>query len=201
MAEVIIPVGFGSAAIRMLDAAEGKIVSFTFGYKLVPGSTAFDHAALIRDALTEPGSLLIPVNYGAGSYFQSVYVLEHVAGGFRSAELVVQILGTRSGGVMAPPQVSIGLKKKTEFVGKTQRGRMYLPAVFILYNDYTEAGRVATARFTTLTNSAAVLLGELADRGVNMQLLHTSPDDPPSEVLLLEVAQILRTQRRRLLRS
>lgn len=201
MAEVIIPVNYGSAAIRMLDAAEGKVTSFTFGYSVPASSTAADNALAIKDALQATGSLLGVTQYAAGTYFNSVYVLEHVTGGFRSFELPVAVLGTRSGGAVAPPQTSLGLKKQTAFVGKTQRGRMFLPAMFLLVADYTEAGRPSAGRVTSINNCAAVLLGELTSRSVDMQLLHTSADDPPSPVLLLTAAGVLRTQRRRLPRS
>lgn len=201
MSEVIIPVDHGSCSVRMLDAAEGKIVSWTFGYHLATLPTALENAETIRDALTLTGSICDEPQYGAGTYLSSVYVLEHVAGGFRSAEVLVNQLGTRSGAALAPPQTAIGMKKKTEFVGKRRRGRIYLPAMYLLSTDFTEAGRLATARESTINGAAAVFLGELAAGGVPMRLLHTHPDDAPDVVVELQAAHVLRTQRRRLPRT
>lgn len=201
MADVIIPTGFGSCAIRMLDVAEGKLTSFTWGYIMDETNTAEENAQRIRDALTFTGSLLSVVNYAAGTYFESVYVLEHALGGFRSAEVPVHILGTRSGAGVAPPQTALGMRKKTAFVGKRRRGRIYLPAMFLLSTDYTEGGRLAAPRQSTINASAAIALTQLNVAQVGMYLLHTHPDDAPDSVASLEASSILRTQRRRLPRS
>lgn len=198
MAEVIIPVGFGSCAIRFRDSASGKVSSVTWGYELPDGTSAPDNAALIHEACVETGSLMAAPQFAAATYFQSVYVLEHIPAGFRSFELAVDLLGTRTGGQIAPPQVAVGMRKKGALVGKRQRGRIYLPNSYLIATDWLQAGYLTPTRTTQLETCGAVLMGELTSRDVPMYLLHTHPDDVPTQVLLLQPAPILRSQRRRL---
>jgi len=201
MAEVVIPVNYGSCAMRMLDSAEGKITSWTFGYHLATLPTAIENAQSIRDAAIFTGSICAPPQYAAATYLESVYVLEHVSGGFRSAEVAVHQVGTRGGSAVAPPQTALGLRKRTEFVGKTRRGRIYLPAMYLLTSDYLESGRVGDTRLSTINAAAAIFLTQLGLGAVPMRLLHTAIDLVPDDVLTLTAAPILRTQRRRLPRS
>lgn len=201
MPEVTIPVGFGSAAVRMLDSAEGKITSFTFGIISPDLVTAEDSANAIVSALTFTGSLCAPVNYAAATYLESVYVLVHKAAGFQSFEQSVHIVGTRTGSAVVPPQTALGMKKRTAFVGKTRRGRLYLPAPFMLTNDVFESGRLTSSRMSTINASAVIFLSELNTSQAAMYLLHTNPTEAPDIVLTLTAAEILRTQRRRLPRS
>lgn len=201
MAEVTIPIGFGSAAVRVLDSAEGKITSFTFGIISPDLVTAEDSANAILGALTFTGSLMAPAQYAAACYLESVYVLVHKAAGFQSFELPAHIVGTRSGSPVCPPQTALGMKKRTAFVGKTRRGRLYLPAPFLLINDVFESGRLASARMTTINAGAVVFLSELNTNQAAMYLLHTDPAEAPDFVETLTASEILRTQRRRLPRS
>lgn len=201
MAEVIIPVNHGSCAMRMLDSAEGKITSWTFGYHLATLPTALENAQTIADSAMLGSSICAPNQYAAATYLESIYVLEHVSGGFRSAELPIHQVGTRTGAAVAPPQTALGLRKRTEFVGKTRRGRIYLPAMYLLATDYLESGRVTDTRLSTINTSALNFLTALGANGVPMRLLHTAADQAPDVVTQLVAAPILRTQRRRLPRS
>jgi hypothetical protein len=97
--------------------------------------------------------------------------------------------------------VAVGIQKKCAFVGKRQRGRLFLPANFLLANDYVERGSPTALRVSQLETAATVMLANLFTATLPMYLLHTHPDDAPTIVQDLKCAPVLRTQRRRLPRT
>lgn len=198
MSDVIIPSGHGLCSVKMRDTSVGKISTVTWGYTLPVSGTAADNAALIVDAITTATCLWFTSVYAAATTLVSVYVLENRAGVHTSFEQFVNQNGARTGSAVPMPQVALGIKKVTAFAGKAQRGRLYLPAFFLLGGDLLESGVIIGTRVTQLQTAATTTLSELLGHGVPMDLLHTSSDITPSPVQQLIVAPIVRTQRRRL---
>lgn len=100
-----------------------------------------------------------------------------------------------------PPQVSLVIRKRTASVGRRQRGRMFMPSVFLQEGDVDETGILTTLAVNAFQAAATAFLTNLNALGtlIDMRLLHSIPVAPDSTpVTNLLVQPIVRTQRRRL---
>lgn len=198
MADVIIPPTYGLAVIKHQSANVGKIATVTWGYQFPTGSTTADNASLIATAITDPTGLFAASKMAAGSVLTSVYVLENRAGVHGSFEVPVNLAGTRTGGAVPTPQVAVGVKKGTFRAGKAFRGRFYLPNSWLIAGDFLSDGTLTGTRQGQLQTAASLTLDALQTADVQMFLLHTAADDIPTVVSSLQIASVVRTQRRRL---
>lgn len=100
----------------------------------------------------------------------------------------------------ASPQVSVVIRKRTAFVGRSQRGRMYLPSCFVGEGIVDEAGLVLPAAVAVFQTGADSLLTQIqaVTGSEGMWLLHSDPLKTPSFVTDLVVQNVIRTQRRRI---
>jgi hypothetical protein len=179
----------------------GKRCSVTYGVQLSSVATA-------SDAITEADSLF---RGNFGTFFDTQANLEsaqgyaHTAGGdlleFTSEEAPTS--GAASQG-QPPPNVAWVLRKRTQFVGRHQRGRMYFPWS-LGETSINEIGQLTT---TAVSNRTAAGMQWLDDVEAavflnGVVLLHSGPPlGPglaPSPLVSVDCAPIVRTQRRRLL--
>lgn len=106
-----------------------------------------------------------------------------------------------------PPNVAVGITKRTEFGGRQYRGRFYFPGL-ISEAEVDEVGVITPARQVSIQTAASAWLSGLAGSvlqpwPVPMVLLHGPPKfggpiPAPTPVSALTVQRVVRTQRRRL---
>lgn len=103
-------------------------------------------------------------------------------------------------GAIVPPQVALLVKKLTGGVGRTQRGRMYLPCT-LRPDDVDDSGGVKTTPLANLQGDiddwGAAVTGD-AELG-ELVILHSGTTElPPSIVTAINVERYVATQKRRL---
>lgn len=100
-----------------------------------------------------------------------------------------------------PPNCSAIVKKVTEFAGRNNRGRMYLPSIHLAEGLVTRDGFIDVTLLGPLQDAASDWLAELQTGSLDPVVLHTEghPDaNTPTLVVNLAVEKQIATQRRRL---
>lgn len=125
-----------------------------------------------------------------------------------SVETVLNIGGVYSEGTHAggdtgsagsepvSPAVCLLIQKQTGRLGKHFRGRMYVPGLAVELCD-APAGKVATAHLGAIQGLANDFLTGLSDASEGLVLLHRDTAVLPTDVIGLNVEQVLATQRGR----
>lgn len=99
----------------------------------------------------------------------------------------------------APPNVTFCVTKRSEFVGRKNRGRLFLP-IGVSESTVDEAGQLLAASVTGIQAACDAWLDDM-DSAVNftgMYILHSDISLAPSRVRSLQIQPTVRTQRRRL---
>lgn len=103
--------------------------------------------------------------------------------------------GLHSGNSLTP-QVQYLIQKKTLFVGRHFRGRMYIPDAF--ETEVDDAGTISVSGVTQLTDIAAAWATRLTTSPfVAPVLLHSDPSIPPTNISLFSPSDRVATLRRR----
>jgi hypothetical protein len=197
---VIIPPGF--AHIRILFEADGKLnqVITTFGVRLAAGVT--DPVVVAGNAYTAwtdafPAADL-DSNWalvGAGA------TLGNDGDVGPTGEYLLRTAGSRAG-ECAPINFCPLIRKNTALGGRRNRGRMYLPAGYVLDSEVSELGGLVAAATTRLGGNATDLLTEMAagPQFDAMVVLHETAPATPTVVTGLSVQTLGATQRKRMRR-
>lgn len=194
---VTIPNGYGMVIHQITDNVNGEVSSITLGINpdeqnLVAAVTAADEsfrvgfpaASFDSQATLQPAIMYHRSGSNLGLYQSTLATLP----------------GTTSQS-SPPPQVSVVIRKRTEFVGKSRRGRVYLPHWYVQEGLVSEQGIINTTPLATLQGRADDWLESLqtqSELGDGMWLFHSDPLQSPDKVTQLLVQPIVRTQRRRL---
>lgn len=136
------------------------------------------------------------------------FTMQPAVGYFRSGDgnlhLLTSTVAARAGLnnlASPPPNVTICISKRTAFVGKKFRGRVYMPGL-LAETIVDEAGNITPANVTALQAIATGWLNDMALTTHPMVLLHQKQlvgDEPqPTTVTALVLRSVVRTQRRRL---
>lgn len=107
--------------------------------------------------------------------------------------------GGRSGDAM-PPNVAALVRKRTARGGRRGSGRSYFPWM-LSDTDVDDAGRILSARITTINGVLSAFLTGLTADGTDMVLLHsvgTTAPGNPNVVTSYTCDPLVATQRRRL---
>lgn len=94
-----------------------------------------------------------------------------------------------------PPQVAFLFQKRSGLAGRTNRGRMYVPAASEAEID--SGGTLSSALITNAQGGANNFLADLAASSIPMVILHTNPAETPTAVSALTLSPKVATQRRR----
>ena len=104
-------------------------------------------------------------------------------------------IGNHSGNLL-PPQVQYLISKKTTFIGRHYRGRMFIPDAF--ETEVDDSGGLAVAATSQLTDIAnAWATGLTTSPWVAPVLLHSTPAIPPTNISLFSPGSKVATLRRR----
>lgn len=187
-----IPDNYGVASAIVELTSSGERMTTTFGFHNTHLDDAITNASLISGKWMD--------NFTIGSLTDSytyvgVYVIESIGGVLQSAQTSDSLVGTVHDDPPSPA-VSCGITKQTSYAGKKYRGRMYLPAGYMVESEINEGGKLSDAQFGSIVTQATGLLADLDSAGVPMYLLHRDAT-VPTPVNDLLVRQLVRTQRRR----
>lgn len=117
-----------------------------------------------------------------------------VVGGYPSTEV------GDSTSAKPPPSVNLLVHKRTGYIGRRSRGRMYVPWV-LDEGSLNEVGTVTPAALAVRQNAFSSFLSLIAGRGLPMHLCHSEPTSgTPLEVTELVCDPIVGSQRRRVRR-
>lgn len=189
-----IPEGFAEVTVQINIPGDAGPAFNIFGVQRDPLASAEDIAINVADTLNNvPGYTQIFSNQAT---IELITVRNKLGdGSIQIHEETANFPGTNAGAV-APPQVAVLLQKSTGLAGRSNRGRMYAPA--IVETQIDDAGRILAANLAGMQNAANNFLADLSTNNVPMVILHDSPALAPTTVTALNVAPVVATQRRRL---
>lgn len=198
----IIPIGFAHVIQPYRLAAAGKDFSVTYAVDM--RDTVLNDQSVINALDDDFRAAWRPIT-DQSYVFQPAEMYHRVDAGplVFSTSVVAPVAGATAKN-SPPPNTAVVVRKRTARVGRSQRGRVYLPGLL----DETavdEAGTIAPSAVTTFQNAATAWLNSLTAGTTPMVLLHQKTEDPPLEdptlVTQLLIQPIVRTQRRRLPRG
>lgn len=197
---VFIPSGYGQATFGFRTGQNAtKTSAFTLGYKLpAAGATALSHALAIRSAWSSAsGRLWWPASYSSQTTFLGVRVTESISGGLITADGAFAVIGTGAQDQM-PPNVALLVKKVTQFGGRHNQGRMYLPPAWLSETVVTSAGNLAGGDVITINGMLEASRAAQVAAGFDLYLLHSTAGPIPVPIDSLSIDSRVATQRRRL---
>lgn len=207
MAEVIIPVGYGNASLQWQTTTKPGLITVTLGYSTV--GTFIDaeaNANAIMTAATSDtpaDSIAAPDQMTTAWQFSGVTVYERRVAGplMRGDSTLSPVVGTQTSGsaemvVSAPLRVT----KRTQYVGRSYRGRCYAP-VTAVEGEVNAAGELDSAFRIASQVAWNRFLANLVASDIDVFLLHADVDIDPTPITSFEVQPFVGTQRRRLARA
>jgi hypothetical protein len=202
MADLEVPVGYGLWQFTMVHATIAHAAVSTVGFKV---ATPPYTQGQLASALAAFALAVKPMHDAEVTYSKAVALVGNDGPPLRY-EATGVVVGTRTAGVISPPNVTYLIKKSTAYAGRRYRGRMYLP--FVQSLGVTQTGQLTGPEQTLLVTSAAALFSGLVAAGPNaseLSLLHAesalSATPAPTPVAALLASSIVATQRRRLERT
>lgn len=184
---LVIPAGFSQVTLDFTLPAPGgvKTMSTTFGIAEEARATMLESVAeLYSDVVWG----VLGTNEGrmtGGTVRDSLSTYEYA--------MAVDGPGTAS---LAPPNVTLLVKKVTSGAGRKNRGRMYPPGL-VYEGTYNNAGVMSNSDVAEYNAAFADFVAGLEDLAAPMVILHND-ETAPTPVGVLAVQPIAATQRRRL---
>lgn len=192
-----IPVGYALAVVSHAVPFAGQTQLCTFGVQVNivdPEPNAI--ASVVASCWAGSGLAFSASAVADSTRFTGVKVYYQSEIGLQLGEDNDIVDGTRTSQPPSP-QVACITKKRTALVGRRYRGRMYLPASFLVATDVGPSGIIATTPLGLLQARMNATLDALADDDVPMVLFHTESPFTATPVTNLVVESLIGTQRRR----
>lgn len=191
----VIPEGFGEVVLYWQSPdLDGSLPVMTFGVS-VSDTVAPEDVEALYDSIISNGVLTnvqsswalikVKITYNLGGLLLEASHVETTAGG--------------EGGTAVAAQVAALIKKETGVAGRKHRGRMYQPGLG--QSDFAQSGVLSSTVQSQLTGAWVGVAndlagGDLAPIGA-MYVLHTDPEDDPTQVSQIACESSAATQRRR----
>lgn len=199
MAEIVIPEGFGNAVLAWQMAGKTNPVTTTIGYaSSVPGGDVQVSADTIYDAWTETGAYCDPVYMSTTWTFLGVTATERIDGELVQAFGGPGFTGTSSVVAFPPINCAILARKLTASVGRSKRGRFYLPNLLVQEGEVDNMGRIVSGTLAVLNSLMGVVFDEMNASSAKPVVLHSAALEAPTAVTAFPVQGQMATQRRRL---
>jgi hypothetical protein len=194
---VRIPVGFGQAVVPIRHALHNKEWVITFGFDAPASPNPVTIANDIFLNITGTANPLQASAIGTQYTVGPVRVSVQQELGILSGEGTSVLVGTNAAVTQPPPQVAVLVQKRSGLGGRANRGRFYVPAVWIAEADIDNLGNLTTTVFNaTQAQWNSFLVNQDTD-GYGVWVLH-SGFGAPAQVTALNVQRKVATQRRRL---
>lgn len=184
---IVIPTGFSQVTLDFQIPAPGgtKIASTTFGVGTLPS------AALLDGILDSYNTTVWQV---VGSTQCTM-----VGGTIRDALFTYEAPYSEPGSVataLAPPNVSVLVKKVTVGAGRKNRGRLYPPGI-AYDNTFNDGGEMTITDAGEYTAAFENFREAMQEEPGGMVILHND-ETAPTPIVALQAERVAATQRRRL---
>lgn len=193
---VIIPAGYGVAAIKTRTLGDPEPMVWTCGFDLTDMILDANAPEFISDAWD---ASLKTITSSAVSLIQvDVKVGPTVTGPIYT--WVGDIDGTDAGALL-PPNCAVLVQKRTGLGGRMNRGRMYLPGISSIDGQIDSGGNIlpgGVAPVQSAVDAFFTFLNTSAGLGTMTPVLLHSASSDPTPVASFVVADRLATQRRRM---
>jgi hypothetical protein len=196
---VLIPEGFAQVAFRWKTVGDLEAMISTIGVAIPEAADP----ALLANAMvaiaTFPGSICQASLMSTQYSFVGTEVFARVGGDIVTSESTATTVGTVS--AMAPPpnNCAVLVKKLTNFGGRRNRGRMFLPPCGVNEGEVDSAGIILPARLAILQGQVNVLREQLEAADYGPYLFHSSgPTATATLISALSVQGQIATQRKRM---
>lgn len=168
----------------------------TFGISNIGAIPPDEWATDIRSAATSSG-LCAAANMGADWDFVGTEVRYMESGGFVIYQDNTATAGTRTGSTLTS-NVSVLVKKRSALGGRTNQGRLYLPAAFLSPSDVFPNGNIVSSRVTDLQTDLDAFFDALDGGLFQLKIYHSDGVTSPTTITSFQVQSKVATQRRRL---
>jgi len=195
MASTPIPEDFGRTIVQIINAGDPDPMSFQFDLATDGTITPTEMAEHAKSALITSG-LAVAANFQTGWSWGIVTSYMTLGGNLLAGFATIGVAGSASGGTM-PSNVALLVRKRTAFVGRKYRGRMYIPPFALASANVDRLGTVSATPLATLTTRFNALYDLLNTSPYATTLLHADGSSP-TFVTEFQVQATVATQRRRL---
>lgn len=161
----------------------------------------------VRSATTLPSAVLTSVTAAIHDNFNESFLAEYLPSTITVRSLDQEATGPSgltgsTGTTGALPSTAVLVRKATGFIGKQNRGRMYVPGL-LTDAQVDEGGVITSSEVTGLQGAFTGFLADLDTLDIPMVIIHKAPKSggepsAPTGVTSLTVEPIVATQRRRL---
>lgn len=200
--EPYVPGGYATCRFRYTCAGVPKVMGTTLGVLVEP----LDPDDVVEEMYISWNAHIVKDGARLGNAYTFQGVTLTMAHDF-TADTIHEwndpVVGSQ-GSPNVPPNCAILVAKRTAFIGRHYRGRMFLPAGHGVESEITDQGTLAGAIVTGMNNDFDSLLGAMGVDSINPVLFHQydpvllqEPLDP-TPITALHVQSLLATQRRRL---
>lgn len=201
---LVIPEGYGEATITWQAQGRANPLSVTLGYlPSAPLPTPGEAAESMAASWEATGGFCDPSRMGQQFTYTGVTVHQNVGGAIQGGAAARSVVGTRTStdGPMIIASTFV-VSKRTAFIGRHFRGRMYVPIMLAAESEVDYLGNIDSVRVGFAQTAANSLLTTMAANDLEPVLLHYSvavgPTIPPTPITSFTVSGKVGTQRRRI---
>jgi hypothetical protein len=198
---LVIPPGFGSAAFVLEGGVGTQPFITTLGVDLTDAGG--DYVLAADTLFSAYAAAFIESTSNVLTLARVILSVGQDGGDQPTVESSLPPAAGEASGDFAPLSVAMLLNKKTSFLGRKGRGRMFIPGV-IKDNMVDISGRVGTSTIDAFEPILDLFLAALADPGVEgipslpAVLLHSTATPPPTPIDSLTVNGVVGTMARRI---
>lgn len=205
---IVLPPGYGIATMRWTLQGVTNPFSCTMGFfsELADPALAAEqfYQACVTPTTTTPTDRgpCHPAEMVQGWRFQGIETIMGSEGGITGSSFGGTVIGTAAdrGGPVSPI-MCIVVKKKTAFVGKQQRGRMFTPPISLGAGADSVGGQWSASQLAFAESRWPNFLAELISSTTKPFLLHSinklGVTLPPTAITSLEISSHIGVQRLR----
>lgn len=198
MAEIIIPEGYGEAKLIWSMAGKTNPITSTIGYA---GATTppSDCAEAIYEYATLNGSICDGDLMGSIFTFEGVEVMQNVDGDLMGGAAYAPVVGTYVATAFPPVNCTYLASKRSAYIGRWARGRMYLPNTGAPESTIDTMGRIESITFASVSSQVITFSNAICGATIaGAFILHSEVGRLPTPVTTIALQNQLATQRRRM---
>lgn len=197
----IVPPGFADVTLIWTQTGDNEPFFSTFGVELAAGVT--DPVAVANNVNGIWQSAWTPASMSNQGVFVGTRVTLGSDGPDPGAtgESLVNVAGTSSSAHL-PSNCAALSRKITSLGGRRNRGRMFLPSLYLNEGNVDQNGIIAGAALTSMRTQQDAFLTGLQGSALidNMVIFHSAAPATPTPVIDVTIEQKIATQRRRMRR-
>lgn len=200
MADVVIPEGCGLATLTWQMSGKLNPVTSTLGYvDINPGGPDPAVVALAwYNSWIDTGAYCDPDYMGTNWTFLGVDIVARVDGDLVGVHAGDPLQGESTVIAFPPINCCILARKTTSFVGRSKRGRMYLPNLLVAEGEIDNMGVIISGTVVVLNSLVGVAFDGMVGSNGQPAVLHSAALEDPTVISSMPVQSQMATQRRRM---